>query len=234
MALPRMSRRRARLSAADICARVSLAAFAGSGALPSSSSASGASRSAKASSAQRLRHQLREYFPALMGPRHHLDRRRARAVACHRAQLMGIGAHHVGQHVRVTPVALGTGHAVALPVPRCLQRVHPEHRVPGRDQRAHPRAAVGRRVARGISAPGPHRSGREPLDSSGSCHPVIRSCTATTSAQTGQVTVSGPPSAMPAPVHRYVPVACTSPSPTSSDGDPYAYLWASPQSDRTR
>ena len=90
------------------------------------------------------------------------------------------------------------------------------------------------RVARGISAPGPHRSGREPLDSSGSCHPVIRSCAATTSAQTGQVTVSGPPSAMPAPVHRYVPVACTSPSPTSSDGDPYAYLWASPQSDRTR
>ena len=37
----------------------------------------------------------------LMGPRHHLDRPRARAVACHRAQLMGIGAHHVGQHVRV-------------------------------------------------------------------------------------------------------------------------------------
>ena len=97
-----------------------------------------------------------------------------------------------------------------------------------------PGAMRSRRVARGISAPGPHRSGREPLDSSGSCHPVIRSCTATTSAQTGQVTVSGPPSAMPAPVHRYVPVACTSPSPTSSDGDPYAYLWASPQSDRTR
>ena len=29
------------------------------------------------------------------------------------------------------------------------------------------------RVAGGISAPGPHRSGREPLDSSGSCRPVI-------------------------------------------------------------
>ncbi|MBV9727899.1 MAG: AMP-binding protein, partial [Pseudonocardiales bacterium] len=31
---------------------------------------------------------------------------------------------------------------------------------------------IGRRVAGGISAPGPHRSGREPLDSSGSCRPV--------------------------------------------------------------
>ena len=30
-----------------------------------------------------------------------------------------------------------------------------------------------RRVAGGVSAPGPHRSGREPLDSSGSCRPVI-------------------------------------------------------------
>ena len=51
VALPGMSRRRARLSAAEICARVSFAARAGSGALPSSSSASGASRSSKASSA---------------------------------------------------------------------------------------------------------------------------------------------------------------------------------------
>ena len=79
----------------------------------------------------------------LMGTRHHLDRPRARAVACHRAELVGIGAHHVGQHVRVTGIALGAGHAVAFPVPRGLQRVHPVHRVPGRDQRAHPRAAVG-------------------------------------------------------------------------------------------
>ena len=116
------------------------------------------------------------------------------------------------------------------------RRLHAGHRLASKraPARLFPRICTYRRVARGISAPGPHRSGREPLDSSGSCHPVIRSCTATTSAQTGQVTVSGPPSAMPAPVHRYVPVACTSPSPTSSDGDPYAYLWASPQSDRTR
>ena len=51
VALSGMPRRRARLSAALTCARVSLAARAGSGALPSSSRASGASRSAKASSA---------------------------------------------------------------------------------------------------------------------------------------------------------------------------------------
>ena len=43
MARPVMSRRRARLSAADTCARVSLAALAGSGALASSSRASGRS-----------------------------------------------------------------------------------------------------------------------------------------------------------------------------------------------
>jgi hypothetical protein len=35
------------------------------------------------------------------------------------------------------------GHAVAFPVPRGLQRVHPVDHVPGRDQRSHPRAAVG-------------------------------------------------------------------------------------------
>ncbi len=74
----------------------------------------------------------------LVGPGHH---HRA-TVARHRPQLVGVGAHHVGQHVRVTGVALGPGHAVPLPVPRRLQRVHREHRVPGRDQRRDPRAAV--------------------------------------------------------------------------------------------
>jgi hypothetical protein len=44
---------------------------------------------------------------------------------------MRIGAHHVGQHVRVPAVALGPGHAVPAPVP-------------GRgDQRCHSRTAVG-------------------------------------------------------------------------------------------
>ena len=114
MALPGMSRRRAGLRAADICARVSSAAFAGSGALPSSSSASGASRPAKASTAAgkysrswcRSRRGLPDPLPdqRLTGTRHHLDRPRARAVARHGAQLAGIGAHHAGQHVRVTGI----------------------------------------------------------------------------------------------------------------------------------
>jgi hypothetical protein len=55
---------------------------------------------------------------------------------------MGIGAHHVRQHVRVTAVALGAGHAVTFPVPPGLQRIHPVDHIPGRDQRGHPRAAV--------------------------------------------------------------------------------------------
>ena len=49
--LPARFRRRARLSAAEICAVVSFAAEAGSGALASSSRVSGASRSSNASSA---------------------------------------------------------------------------------------------------------------------------------------------------------------------------------------
>jgi hypothetical protein len=78
----------------------------------------------------------------LMGPGHYLDRAGVRAVACHGAQLIGVCPHHVRQHVRVARVALGAGHAVAFPVPRGLQRVHREHRVPRRDQSSHPRAAV--------------------------------------------------------------------------------------------
>ena len=40
-------------------------------------------------------------------------------------------------------VALGARHAVPFPVPGRLQRVDREHRVPGRDQRLHPRTPVG-------------------------------------------------------------------------------------------
>src|SRR6266571_8788382 len=69
------------------------------------------------------------------------------------------------------------------------------------------------RVGGGISAAAPHRSGRESLDSSGSCRPVIRACTAGPSARTGQAPVPGPLAAILAHVCRYVPVACTSTSP---------------------
>jgi hypothetical protein len=78
----------------------------------------------------------------LVRPRHHLDRRGQRGVPGHRPQLMRVGAHHVRQDMSVTGVAFGTRHAVPFPVPGRLQRVDREHRVPGRDQRGHPRAPV--------------------------------------------------------------------------------------------
>ena len=149
-----MSRRRARLSAALTCARVSLAARAGSGALASSSSASGASRSSKASSAAgkysrswcRSRCTCAGPFPdqRLVRPGHHLDR--PRPPGCRRppARSWWESVRTMSASMCASPrVALGAGHAVPFPVPGRLQRVHREHRVPGRDQRRHPRAAVG-------------------------------------------------------------------------------------------
>ena len=65
------------------------------------------------------------------------------AVAGHRAELVGVGADHVGQRVCVGGVALGTGHRMALPVPGRLQRVDRIHDVAGCIQRRHPRTTVG-------------------------------------------------------------------------------------------
>ena len=148
-----MSRRRARLSAAETCARVSFAARAGSGALPSSSSASGASRSSKASSAagkysrswcrSRCTCRVRSQISVLWV--------RATTLTAPASGLSPATARSWWESVRTMSVsmcasprvALGAGHAVAFPVPRGLQRVHRVHRVPGRDQRGHPRAAVG-------------------------------------------------------------------------------------------
>ena len=153
VALPEMSRRRARLSAAEICARVSLCGlrrvrrpaqqFQRIGRVQVLKSRQRGGKVLPQLVAQPL--DLPGPLPdqRLTGTRHHLDRPRARAVARHRAQLMGIGAHHVSQHVRVTAVALGAGDAVTFPVPRGLQRIHPVDHIPGRDQRGHPRAAVG-------------------------------------------------------------------------------------------
>ena len=79
----------------------------------------------------------------LVRARHHLDGRGLRAVPGHRPQLVGVGAHHICQDMSISGVALGAGHAVPFPVPGRLQRVDREHRVPGRDQRGHPRTPVG-------------------------------------------------------------------------------------------
>jgi len=58
------------------------------------------------------------------------------------SQLVGVGANHVCQHVRVAGVALGPRHLVPLAEPGRLQRVHREHPVARRGQRAHPRAVI--------------------------------------------------------------------------------------------
>ena len=147
-----MPRRRARLSAAAIWARVSFAAGRVGGLAQQLESVGGVQ---VLEGLQRGREVLAQLVPQplhgpgalpdqrLMGARHHLDRRSLRAVPGCRAQLVGVGTHHVSEHVRVAGIALGAGHAVAFPVPRGLQRVDRIHGVPGRDQGRHPRAAVG-------------------------------------------------------------------------------------------
>jgi hypothetical protein len=72
-----------------------------------------------------------------------LDRLSLGAVPGDRTQLVGVGAHHVGQHVCVGRVALGPGHREAFAVAGGLQRVDRVHRIPGGDQRLDPRTPVG-------------------------------------------------------------------------------------------
>jgi hypothetical protein len=79
---------------------------------------------------------------ALVRPGQHLDPLGQRGVPRHRAQLVGVGAHHVSQRVRVAGIAFGPRGAVPLPVAGHPHRVDREHPIPSRDQRRHPRATV--------------------------------------------------------------------------------------------
>jgi hypothetical protein len=79
----------------------------------------------------------------LMRPRHHLDRLGLSAVPGQRTQLVRVGTDHIGEHVGIRGVAFGSRHAQPIPVAGRLQRINREHGVPGREQRLHPRAAVG-------------------------------------------------------------------------------------------
>jgi len=85
---------------------------------------------------------------------HHLHRLRLRRIASDHPQLMPVGAHHVGQRVRITLVALGTRRAVPVPEARHLPRIDRIHRVPRRDQRLHPRPLVGLDPDRHLLRPG--------------------------------------------------------------------------------
>ena len=78
-----------------------------------------------------------------MGAGQEFDRLGVRAVAGHRPVVLPVQAHDLGEHMRVPGIALRAGGRVPLPVPGDLHRVDREHYVPGREQRLHPRAAVG-------------------------------------------------------------------------------------------
>jgi hypothetical protein len=78
-----------------------------------------------------------------VGAGDHLDRFGLGAVGSDRAQLVGVGADHVGQHMGVIGVAFGARDRVPLAVPGGLQRVDREHLVAGHDQRHDPGAPVG-------------------------------------------------------------------------------------------
>ncbi len=139
------------------------------------------------------------------------------------------GWRHVHDGGLLVPQYPGSNRAeahLAAPIPPDLRT--------GQASAPGPDPCEDRRVGGGISAAAPHRSGRESLDSSGSCRPVIRACTAGPSARTGQVPVPGPLAAILAHVCRYVPAACTSTSPSASDGDRRACRAGSPCSGRTR
>jgi hypothetical protein len=80
---------------------------------------------------------------ALVGADHHLDVLGHLGVPGHRPVMGPIEADQLGQGVRVTGVALGTGSAVALPVAGHLQQIDRKDGVAGGDQRLHPWSAVG-------------------------------------------------------------------------------------------
>lgn len=84
-------------------------------------------------------------FPdqGLVGAGDNLDGLRLLAVPGHRPQLGPVDADHVGQRVRVSPVALGAGGGIAFLEPGDLPRVDGIDLVAGGDQGLYPGAAVG-------------------------------------------------------------------------------------------
>ena len=79
----------------------------------------------------------------LVRPGDHLDRLGLRTVTGHGTQLMPLGAHHIGQRVRIGGVTLGPRGDVALLEPGYLLGIEPVHPIAGRQQRLHPQAPVG-------------------------------------------------------------------------------------------
>ena len=80
---------------------------------------------------------------ALMRARDQLQALDLGRVAGDRAVMVAVQTHDLGQHVGITRVGLRPRGGVPLPVAGHRHRVDREHLIPGRDQRGHPRAAVG-------------------------------------------------------------------------------------------
>jgi hypothetical protein len=87
---------------------------------------------------------------ALPGPNHrlvrpscHLDVFGDRGVAGHRPVMDPVQPDNLGQHMRIPRIGLRPRRDVPFPVAGGLDRVDRPHLVAGRDQRLHPRPAIG-------------------------------------------------------------------------------------------
>jgi hypothetical protein len=78
-----------------------------------------------------------------VGAREHLYVLGQRRVPGHRAVVGAVQADELGEHMCVAGIALRAGRSVPFAVARHLQRIHRVDGVAGRDQRLHPRPAVG-------------------------------------------------------------------------------------------
>jgi hypothetical protein len=78
-----------------------------------------------------------------VGAGHYLDHLSLVTVPGDRAQLMGIGAHHIRQGVRISGIAFRARDAAPFPVAGHLQWVDRTHPIPRSDQRGYPRATIG-------------------------------------------------------------------------------------------
>ena len=80
---------------------------------------------------------------ALVATGHQLDRLTQLGIPSHRAVMRAIQAHDLGQHVRIPGIRFRPRTRVPLPVTGHRHRIDREHLITSRDQRRHPRTAVG-------------------------------------------------------------------------------------------
>lgn len=91
---------------------------------------------------------------SVLCPCDHLDRIGQLTVTGDLAELVPVGADHVGKRMRVSSVALRARHAATLTEPSRLQRIDREHLISGRDQCPHPGTSIGLDAHRHLVAAG--------------------------------------------------------------------------------